>query len=188
MDIPPPNAHQNVPAAGANNPPVLPHQMRDFAWATARNSLVQTLDYLEAHNLETIQGRLICDGCRQITVMETNVRQHVDEIQNYIVQNDIDLQGLAPLPWFQPNPPVCQLCNCSYLKPVLPPDMAHINWLFLFCENLIGFCSVKQLRFFLRENGKLDNRKSKQRLVYCMFREIARQLRPTGPLHDLHGN
>ncbi|KAK3199725.1 hypothetical protein Dsin_023140 [Dipteronia sinensis] len=116
-------------------------EYHDFAWAMVQNSVVQTMAYLEAHNLEVVQNKLICDGCHLVTRRETNVRDHLEEIQNYLVVHRLDLQNLAPSPSYEPISPTCPRCQLTFLRPVLSPDSSNINKLFLFCEKMIDFCN-----------------------------------------------
>ncbi|KAF8406417.1 hypothetical protein HHK36_008504 [Tetracentron sinense] len=152
-----------------------------FPWATSNRATVHTLDYLLSHRLLTITGDVQCKRCERQYQMNFDLEEKFAEVANYIVANKITMHDRAPSIWMNPILPDCQHCNqTSCAKPIISEHKRSINWLFLLLGQMLGCCTLDQLKYFCKhtENHRTG---AKDRVLYLTYLGLCKQLNPNGP-------
>ncbi|OVA04525.1 hypothetical protein BVC80_1715g43 [Macleaya cordata] len=156
-----------------------------YPWATNRRATIYGFDYLVSKGITTISGDVQCKKCRSCFKIEFDLRMRFVAIVEFIVKEMGKLHNRAHARWSNPEFPTCSSClqtNC--LKPVLNQKKKAINWLFLFLGEMLGCCSLAQLKYFCKYT---DNHRTgaKDRLLYFTYLGICKQLDPAlSPLID----
>nr|KYP44833.1 hypothetical protein KK1_033639 [Cajanus cajan] len=85
----------------------------------------------------------------------------------------------APTAWVNPVLPKCTECGKeNSVKPILGNTKKKtINWLFLLLTQMLGFCTLNQLRYFCKHN-KIHRTGAKDRLLYVTYMSLLNQLVP----------
>nr|XP_011464125.1 PREDICTED: wiskott-Aldrich syndrome protein family member 2 [Fragaria vesca subsp. vesca] len=173
--------------APRRNPTQAPGQGRSekvpapFPWATTKRATVYSLSYLEDHNILTISGEVQCKRCETRYEIEYNLKDKFMEVATYIAHNRSMMHDRAPDVWKDPVLPTCKNCdqeNCA--KPVVADKKKEINWLFLFLGQMLGCCTLEQLKYFCKHT-KNHRTGAKDRVLYLTYLSLAKQLDPTGP-------
>ncbi|KAI4342374.1 hypothetical protein MLD38_027013 [Melastoma candidum] len=152
-----------------------------FPWATDRRATIYSFESLVSRRIEVIQGTVQCKKCEKSFEIEYNLKQKFIEIGRYIADNKASMRDRAPLAWMNPALPRCKFCNQDNIaKPVLPHDKDRINWLFLLLGQMIGCCTLDQLKYFC-EHTKNHRTGAKDRIVYYTYLGLCKQLDPAGP-------
>lgn len=152
-----------------------------FPWAANRRATVHSLSYLESKNIHTITGEVHCRKCENHYELEYNLREKFIEVGSYIVENRGAMHDRAPSIWLSPNLLTCKLCNQeNSAKPVIADKKKSINWLFLLLGQLIGICSLDQLKYFCKHT-KNHRTGAKDRVLYLTYLTLCKQLDPYGP-------
>ncbi|CAL5205597.1 unnamed protein product [Lathyrus oleraceus] len=184
---PPPPPHQ-PPSPPPPPPPNQPRRARrgqrkegvifpiPFIWATDRRATVHSLSHLLDNRIFNIFGDVECKGCKKKFQMNFNLREKFSEIRIYIAENKDTMRDRAPPCWNNPTLPTCVHCNQEKsVIPVIAEKRKNINWLFLFLGQMIGCCTLKQLRYFCKyTNNHLTG--AKNRLVYLTYLALYQQL------------
>lgn len=146
-----------------------------FPWATTKPATVHMLDHLLSQGLTKIIGKVRCKGCGVERNIEFDLVEKFQKMYSYIANNMCDMNDRAPKHWERPVLPTCESCGReNSLKPIISNE---INWLFLFLGELIGCCTIEQLKYFCKHT---DNHMTgaKDRLVYQTYVTLCRQLQP----------
>ncbi|XAR72826.1 hypothetical protein NMG60_11019598 [Bertholletia excelsa] len=152
-----------------------------YPWATNRRATLHSFDHLMAKNISTISGQIQCKRCSKSCVMHYDLREKFQEVGSYIAKNKAGMHHRAPEKWLNPVLPTCQFChqkNCA--KPVIAAKKRLVNWLFLLLGQLLGCCTLDQLKYFCKHT---DNHRTgaKDRLLYLTYLALCKQLAPNGP-------
>ncbi|XP_059654331.1 uncharacterized protein LOC132301060 [Cornus florida] len=152
-------------------------------WATTRRATIHSLAHLESRQISTIAGRVQCKKCDKIYEIQYDLREKFNEVGGFIVENKATMSDRAPNEWLNPVLPICKFCQerGNYrVKPVIAEKKREINWLFLLLGQMIGCCTVVQLKYFCKHT---KNRRSgvKDQLVYRTYLGLCKQLQPNGP-------
>jgi hypothetical protein len=87
----------------------------------------------------------------------------------------------APSDWMNPVLPRCQFCDQeNSVKPVIANKKQKINWLFLLLGQMLGCCTLDQLKYFCKHT-KNHRTGAKDRVLYLAYLGMCKQLDPNGP-------
>ena len=154
-----------------------------FPWATNHRATVHTLKHLTDTGIITISGDVHCKRCDQRYQMEYNLKDKFLEVGNYIIENKHKLYERAPPMWKNPSLPKCRFCGQeNNVKPVIAKKKKLINWLFLLLGQMIGCCTLEQLKYFCKHTGN-HRTAAKDRVLFLTYLGLCKQLDPSGPFH-----
>ncbi|KAI3901918.1 hypothetical protein MKW98_027215 [Papaver atlanticum] len=112
-----------------------------FEWATNRFAKIHKRDHLISKGIHTISGEVQCKKCEH-------------RFGSFIYHNKENLCHRATDNWMSPNLETCPSCDQpNSLKPIIPSDKGMINWLFLLLGQMIGCCTLEQLKYFCDKNS-----------------------------------
>ncbi|KAG6711593.1 hypothetical protein I3843_05G054900, partial [Carya illinoinensis] len=152
-----------------------------FPWATTRRATVYSLECLRSKQIDTITGSVQCKRCERQYEIGYNLEQKLDEVGHYIVANKSSMHDRAPSNWMNPVLPKCKFCgqeNSS--KPIISQKKKAINWLFLLLGQMLGCCTLEQLKYFCKHT-KNHRTGAKDRVLYLTYLGLCKQLDPSGP-------
>ncbi|KAK6143487.1 hypothetical protein DH2020_023835 [Rehmannia glutinosa] len=152
-----------------------------FPWSTNRRATVHSLDYLLSNEITTITGDVKCKKCERLHTMDFELKQKFNEIGLYIAQQKPALCQRAPKTWLDPTLPGCRFCGQeNSVRPVISEKKRSINWLFLLLGQMVGLCTLDQLKYFCKHT---DNHRTgaKDRVLYLTYLGLCKQLCPGGP-------
>ncbi|CAN8272305.1 unnamed protein product [Cochlearia groenlandica] len=147
-----------------------------YPWATTRPALIHTLRYLVSNNINIIYGQVHCKSCENTQTLEYNLREKFEELYSYIKENKEGLRQRAPPVWMSPKLTPCGSCQTS-MKPVIGDNKEGINWLFLLLGQMLGCCTLEQLRYFCDKTSQ-HRTGSKDRVLYLTYLGLCKQLEP----------
>ncbi|XP_043807304.1 uncharacterized protein LOC110600825 [Manihot esculenta] len=151
-----------------------------FPWATNRRAMVHSLDILLSRNIEIITGAVQCKKCEKQYEMEFNLKKF-DAIGKYIAENKSSMHDRAPNKWMNPILPTCKYCKQeNSVKPLISEKKKSINWLFLLLGEMLGCCTLEQLKYFCKHT-KNHRTGAKDRVLYLTYLGFCKQLDPNGP-------
>ncbi|RZC70793.1 hypothetical protein C5167_033922 [Papaver somniferum] len=152
-----------------------------FEWATNRFAKIHGRDHLISKGIHTITGEVQCKKCEHRCSLEYDLQSKLLEVGSFIYHNKEDLCHRATDNWMTPRLETCPRCDQpNSLKPVMPSDKGLINWLFLLLGQMIGCCTLEQLKFYCDKNS-LHRTGAKDRLIFLTYLSLCKQLDPTGP-------
>ncbi|WCJ33887.1 hydroxyproline-rich glycoprotein family protein [Euphorbia peplus] len=152
-----------------------------FPWATNKRATVHSLEELTARKIEKITGLVQCKRCEKQYEMWFNLREKFMEVGSYIANNKEAMHDRAPSVWISPVLPTCKFCEQeNSVKPVISEKKKSINWLFLLLGQMLGCCTLDQLKYFCKhtENHRTG---AKDRVLYLTYLGLCKQLQPHGP-------
>lgn len=150
-----------------------------YPWATKKLAGIQTFRYLSSKNINVISGQVHCKSCDNTLTLEYNLREKFSELYQYINNNKEVLRQRAPAMWMAPELAPCGTCN-SEMKPVISENKEEINWLFLLLGQMLGVCTLDQLKYFCESNSQ-HRTGAKDRVLYTTYLGLCKQLDPDGP-------
>jgi hypothetical protein len=146
-----------------------------------RRAMVHSLDYLLSRRIETITGLVQCKRCEKQFEVGFDLRAKFVEIGAFISQNKSFMHDRAPSDWMNPVLPRCQFCDQeNSVKPVIANKKQKINWLFLLLGQMLGCCTLDQLKYFCKHT-KNHRTGAKDRVLYLAYLGMCKQLDPNGP-------
>ncbi|KAL2512223.1 hydroxyproline-rich glycoprotein family protein [Abeliophyllum distichum] len=152
-----------------------------FPWATNQRATVYSLNYLLSENIFTITGDVQCKRCEQKFSMEYDLQQKFIEVGSFIAKNRRGMHDRAPGVWINPNLPTCRICKQeNSVKPIISEKKKSINWLFLLLGQMLGCCTLEQLKYFCKHT-KNHRTGAKDRVLYLTYLGLCKQLDPNGP-------
>ncbi|XP_011048771.1 PREDICTED: uncharacterized protein LOC105142701 [Populus euphratica] len=152
-----------------------------YPWAMDRRAMVHSLDYLLSRRIETITGLVQCKRCEKQYELGFDLRAKFVEIGAFISQNKSFMHDRAPSDWMNPVLPRCQFCDQeNSVKPVIANKKQKINWLFLLLGQMLGCCTLDQLKYFCKHT-KNHRTGAKDRVLYLAYLGMCKQLDPNGP-------
>ncbi|WCJ41631.1 hydroxyproline-rich glycoprotein family protein [Euphorbia peplus] len=152
-----------------------------FPWATNKRVTVHSLEELTARKIDKITGLVQCKRCEKQYEMWFNLREKFMEVGSYIANNKEAMHDRAPGVWKSPVLPTCKFCEQeNSVKPVISAKKKSINWLFLLLGQMLGCCTIEQLKYFCKhtENHRTG---AKDRVLYLTYLGLCKQLQPHGP-------
>ncbi|PIA39116.1 hypothetical protein AQUCO_02700357v1, partial [Aquilegia coerulea] len=141
---------------------------------------VHSLEYLRSKNITKIGGEVQCRRCNARYIHEFDLEEKFNEIAEYIHEHKERMDGRASKPWLVPDCPTCNYCGTpDCMRPVLPlaDQIEEINWLFLLLGQILGFCTLCQLKCFCQHSGN-NSTGPKERLLYVTYLALFKQLDP----------
>lgn len=152
-----------------------------FPWATDRPATVHSLEYLRSQNIKKITGEVQCKKCNARLTYEFDLNEKFREVAEYIIRNKDSMHERAPNRWLHSDLPACNQCGqANSMKPVIPVCNEEINWLFLLLGEMLGECTLEQLKYFCMHT-KNHRTGAKDRLLFLTFLALSKQLDPQGP-------
>lgn len=165
---------------GKKNPVPAP-----YPWATTRRATVHSMAYLVQRGILDIQGQVQCRRCEEEYEMGFDLKAKFDKLKTFIAENKSDMNDRAPACWTNPVFPACKLCKQeNSVRPVIAKKKKSINWLFLLLGQLLGCCTLEQLKYFCKYTRN-HRTGAKDRVLYLTYLALCKQLDPTGPFDPL---
>jgi len=150
-----------------------------FPWATERRATVHRLSYLLENRILGIKGKVECKRCEKKFEMVLDLNNNLSQLLSFIGRERRNMHQRAPTVWMQPVLPRCE--HCGQDNSVQPSfentKKRNINWLFLFLGQMIGCCTLDQLKYFLKHNN-IHRTGAKDRVIYYSYMCLRRQLQP----------
>ncbi|CAI9765521.1 unnamed protein product [Fraxinus pennsylvanica] len=152
-----------------------------FPWSTNYRATVHSLNYLRSKQIDTITDEVQCKRCDEKFKITFNLHQKFREVATFIAENKATMHDRAPGVWLNPTLLPCKMCNEENIaKPVISEKKKFINWLFLLLGQLLGCCTLDQLKYFCKHT-KNHRTGAKDRVLYLTYLGLCKQLDPTGP-------
>ncbi|XP_076957262.1 uncharacterized protein LOC143632692 [Bidens hawaiensis] len=147
-----------------------------FPWATDRRCKVHTLKHLtQTLMIKTITGDVECKRCQKSYQIEYNLEQKYNDVSDYVRLHLYDFYDRAPTKWMSPVLPTCKFCHQeNSMKPVINKKKL-INWLFLLLGQMVGCCTLGQLKYFCKHTGNHRTR-AKDRVLFLAYQELCKQI------------
>ncbi|KAK7337206.1 hypothetical protein VNO77_17780 [Canavalia gladiata] len=154
-----------------------------YPWATNRRAYIHTRSHLLQNNIRTITGKVQCKNCQKNFEMAFNLEEKLMELCMFIVENEATMHDRAPREWEDPVLPKCEYCGQE--NSVTPffgnTKKREINWLFLFLGQMLGYCTLDQLKYFCKHTH-IHRTGAKTRVLYYTYMGICQQLLPDGTI------
>ncbi|KAK8561350.1 hypothetical protein V6N13_149472 [Hibiscus sabdariffa] len=152
-----------------------------YPWATTHRARVHSLQYLTSRGIRTITGDVQCRRCERQYKIGYDLKDKFNEIATFIVRNKSAMHDRAPPVWRNPVLPKCRFCDQeNSAKPVISAKKKAVNWLFLLLGQMLGCCTLDQLKYFCKHT-KNHRTGAKDRVLYLTYLSLCKQLDPTGP-------
>ncbi|RDX82847.1 hypothetical protein CR513_36310, partial [Mucuna pruriens] len=119
-----------------------------------------------------------CKKCNNKFDMTFDLESKLHELWRAIELEKDSMHDRAPNIWMHPVLPQCQLCREGNAQPLLEGTKKRdINWLFLLLGQMLGCCTLKQLKYFLKHNN-IHRTGAKDRTLYSTYMALYKQLVP----------
>ncbi|CAA0826438.1 Unknown protein [Striga hermonthica] len=165
-----------TPSAGKS--PTIPPP---YPWSTDRRATVHSLDYLISRQISAVSGDVECKRCERRYSVEFDLRQKFAEVGSYVAAHKGGMHQRAPAAWCSPALLRCRFCEQdNSARPVMAEKKRSINWLFLLLGQMLGCCTLDQLKYFCKHT-KNHRTGAKDRVLYLAYLALCRQLDPQGP-------
>ncbi|KAI3788014.1 hypothetical protein L2E82_00601 [Cichorium intybus] len=152
-----------------------------FSWATDRRAHVHSLKYLTERGITTISGDVQCKRCDEGYQIEYNLEQKFSEVSRYVAENKYSFRERAPAQWMNPTFLKCERCHQeNSAKPKIVGKKKAVNWLFLLLGQMLGCCTLDQLKYFCKHTG-CHRTGAKDRVLFLTYLELCKQVDPDGP-------
>ncbi|XP_021753567.1 uncharacterized protein LOC110718938 [Chenopodium quinoa] len=149
-----------------------------YPWATEYRAKVHSMQYLLQNGRRTINDQVQCKKCEKTFDLDYDIQEKFQEISTLIATQRDEWHNRAPRAWTDPVLPTCRLCGeVDACKPLISEKKRSINWLFLVLGQLLGCCTLEQLKYFCKHT-KLHRTGAKDRLIYLSYFELCKQLDP----------
>ncbi|CAN6332201.1 unnamed protein product [Urochloa humidicola] len=156
------------------------HPIPPYPWSTNRVGKHHTLAELSRLGINTITGELQCKRCDAVTIATLDAKARFEDLCVYIAANVQGMDDRAPKRWREPALPDCGKCGQrSSMRPVIPADKHKINWVFLLLGEMLGVCTLEQLKHFCAHTQQ-HRTGAKDRVLYSTYMELCNQLLPNG--------
>ncbi|XP_022762145.1 uncharacterized protein LOC111308060 [Durio zibethinus] len=154
-----------------------------FPWATTHRATVHSFNYLLSKQIVTVTGDVQCKRCERQYEMAYDLKDKFAEIGTFIAENKNAMHDRAPPVWMNPVLPTCKFCDQeNSVKPVISDKKKSINWLFLLLGQMLGCCTLEQLKYFCKHT-KNHRTGAKDRVLYLTYLGLCKQLDPNGPFN-----
>lgn len=175
------------PVRARRNPTQCPREGKSeqvpapFPWATTQRATVHSLNYLVNQQMVTITGEVQCKRCERHYEIEYDLQKKFVEVWDFVAKNKSSMHDRAPSVWMNPALPTCMYCEQeNSAKPVIAEKKKAINWLFLLLGQMLGCCTLEQLKYFCKHT-KNHRTGAKDRVLYLTYLGLCKQLEPNGP-------
>ncbi|KAL8205253.1 hypothetical protein R6Q57_008804 [Mikania cordata] len=135
--------------------------------------------------IHVISGDVQCKRCNRQYQIKHDVKAKFGEISRYVIDNKYKMNDRAPPKWLNPVLPNCRFCdqeNC--VKPITAQNKKDINWLFLLLGQMLGCCTLAQLKYFCKHTRNHQTG-AKDRVFFLTYLGLCKQLEPSGPFDRL---
>ncbi|KAL7082708.1 hypothetical protein ACP275_14G118400 [Erythranthe tilingii] len=172
-----PRRNQSRPPPEGRSPTITP----PFPWSTNLRATVHSLDHLLSNQTTAVSGEVQCRRCEHRYTISFNLMQKYNEVAAYITNNRDAMHHRAPKAWLSPPLPTCEFCGQeNAARPVIADKKRSINWLFLLLGQMLGCCTLEQLKYFCKHT-KNHRTGAKDRVLYLAYLALCKQLDPNGP-------
>ncbi|GMH16250.1 hypothetical protein Nepgr_018091 [Nepenthes gracilis] len=152
-----------------------------YPWATNRRATVHSVEHLLRKGIFSIRGEVRCKKCERNYEMEFDLQEKFKEVASFVAMNRWAMHDRAPNAWTNPRLPSCEFCGQERsAKPVISEKKKTINWLFLLLGQMLGCCSLEQLKYFCKHTNN-HRTGAKNRILYYTYLALCQQLDPNGP-------
>ncbi|KAL0454186.1 UNVERIFIED_CONTAM: hypothetical protein Slati_0757800 [Sesamum latifolium] len=152
-----------------------------FPWATNERATVHQMSYLISNQILSISGEVQCKKCERQDILYFDLRQMFFKVATYVAENKFSMCQRAPKSWLNPTLPRCRHCEeDNSAKPIIPGSKRSINWLFLFLGEMLGCCTLDQLKYFCKHTNN-HRTGAKDRVLFLAYITICKQVEPNGP-------
>ncbi|OEL22006.1 hypothetical protein BAE44_0016976 [Dichanthelium oligosanthes] len=149
-----------------------------FAWATGRPARHDTLESLLRRGVTSVEGHARCKRCGNRKPIAYDLEPKFRELRDHIVANRHAMDDRAPDAWMFPALPDCDACgHKGAMWPEIATEKREINWLFLLLGQMLGCCTLEQLKYFCMNTGR-HRTGAKNRVLYYAYIEMCNQLGP----------
>ncbi|KAK7412868.1 hypothetical protein VNO78_04572 [Psophocarpus tetragonolobus] len=150
-----------------------------FPWSTNQRATVHSHKYLLQNKIHMITGSVRCKRCDEKFEMELDLESKLSELLKFIQKKKGIMHDRAPMAWVEPVLPKCHHCGRdNSVEPILSDTKKKaINWLFLLLAQMLGCCTIKQLKYFCKHTNN-HRTGAKDRLVYSTYMGLCKQLLP----------
>lgn len=149
-----------------------------FPWATDRPARHDTLDALLRRGVTTVEGAARCKRCGARTAVAYDLASKFREVRGFMDANRHAMDDRAPEAWMAPALPDCAACGrAGAVWPEIAAEKRDINWLFLLLGQMLGCCTLEQLKYFCMNTGR-HRTGAKNRVLYYAYIEMCNQLQP----------
>lgn len=149
-----------------------------FPWATGTACAHPTLAELFERGITSVEGEVRCKRCDAGKTVSYEIRVKFKELCRFIVGNAEGMHNRAPPEWMNPALPDCDNCGQkNSLRPVIADDERRINWIFLLLGQMLGLCTLAQLKHFCARTRQ-HRTGAKDRVLYLTYMELCNQLCP----------
>uniref|UniRef100_K3ZCW1 DUF7086 domain-containing protein n=1 Tax=Setaria italica TaxID=4555 RepID=K3ZCW1_SETIT len=157
------------------------HICPPYRWSTERVGVHHSLAELSKRGIDTVTGELHCKRCDHLRLLTLDIEAKFKDLCSYISCNIHGMDDRAPQRWKEPALPDCDECGQkNSMRPVIPADKHKINWVFLLLSEMLGVCTLEQLKHFC-ERTQQHRTGAKDRVLYSTYMELCNQLLPNGP-------
>lgn len=149
-----------------------------FPWATTHRATVHSLSFLVSNQIFKIRGSVQCKRCERVFEIEYDLVDKFNQVATFIAKNKGDMHDRAPSLWMNPVLPTCKFCKQeNSVKPIIADKKKCINWLFLLLGQMLGCCTLEQLKYFCKHT-KNHRTGAKDRVLYLTYLGLCKQLDP----------
>ncbi|CAG7875672.1 unnamed protein product [Brassica rapa] len=155
-----------------------------YPWATNKRGTIQSLENLESKQITTITGDVQCKHCDKVYQISYNLREKFSQVENVFVTRKRLMRERAPTFWTNPDPMRCDLCGRDKaVKPLIAERKSQINWLFLLLGQMLGYCTLEQLKNFCK-HSRSHRTGAKDRVLYLTYLGLCKMLDPNRDLFN----
>ncbi|RLN22707.1 hypothetical protein C2845_PM07G19560 [Panicum miliaceum] len=149
-----------------------------FPWAMERPARHDTLESLLRRGVTSVEGQARCKRCAARRPVAYDLASKFRELRDHIVANRHAMNDRAPDAWMYPALPDCGACgHKGAMWPEIAAEKRQINWLFLLLGQMLGCCTLEQLKYFCQNTGR-HRTGAKNRVLYYAYIEMCNQLEP----------
>ncbi|CAK9328836.1 unnamed protein product [Citrullus colocynthis] len=153
-----------------------------YPWAKNRRAIIRSMRNLVGDGMLKIVGKMKCKKCEEESEIEYDLEEKFGEVEKFIVQNKSKMYNRAPEVWNAPKRLDCERCSGERCVGAVIGKKRDINWLFLFLGQMVGFCSLEQLKYFCKHTRNHQTG-ARNRLLYIAYFSLCNQLNPYGQYH-----
>ncbi|KAJ1263922.1 hypothetical protein BS78_09G223500 [Paspalum vaginatum] len=154
-----------------------------YPWSTDRACVHRSLAELSRLGIDAVSGELQCRRCDRLQVVALDVQAKFRDLCGYISRNIQGMNDRAPKRWQEPALPDCDRCGQkNSMRPLISADKEskdRINWVFLLLTEMLGLCTLEQLKYFCAHTRQ-HRTGAKDRVLYSTYMELCNQLLPGG--------
>ncbi|XP_062180263.1 uncharacterized protein LOC133884736 [Phragmites australis] len=151
-----------------------------FPWATERPAQHDTQESLlrRPPGRHVRRGRARCKRCGARKAIAYDLESKFREVRDFVSANRHAMHDRALDAWMFPALPHCDACgHKGVVSPEIATEKREINWLFLLLRQMLGCCTLEQLRYFCMNTGR-NRSGAKNRVLYYAYIVLCSQREP----------